>query len=198
MKKIIIIGASLSGIITSILLAKVGYNVEVYEETNILGGKYGINKHCKFDFQHFPFFIFNSIYFKKFLREIDEPYTDHLEELNNIDIYINPNKIIKKSNNLSEFTNNINIIQRGSDDDFLFLLDKLSFLINDSNNYKINDHIILLKEIFNLDLLPKSEELINEYIESDIISEVLMSFNNIYGLKNDDYIYHISNIYVLL
>ena len=118
MKKIVIIGGSIGGLITSILLSKKGYNVSVYEKNNYLGGCYGNSKSIEL-----PFMVFKTD-LEKFFKLINEDMNKYieLEPMNEIDILINPKQKVVQSIDLLSFTKQLEIFDSNAKTKFIQIL----------------------------------------------------------------------------
>lgn len=79
MKKIIICGAGIGGMVSAVLLSAKGHKVEIYEKNEAAGGKMGEIRRNGYRFDTGPSLITMPFVFRDFFREINRDMKDYFE-----------------------------------------------------------------------------------------------------------------------
>lgn len=83
-KKILIVGAGPGGLTSAMILARRGFDVEVFEKAHVVGGRSAVLSFDGFDFDTGPTFLMMKFILDEMFEEAGESIDDHLEtvELN--------------------------------------------------------------------------------------------------------------------
>lgn len=116
-KKVIIIGSGFSSLAASCYLAKAGFNVQLLEKNQEIGGRARQKKKNGFVFDIGPTFYWMPDVFESFFNDFDKKPSDYyqLKKLNPAyQVYFGPNDSISISDSLEEIKNVFENIEPGS------------------------------------------------------------------------------------
>lgn len=133
-KSIYIIGSGFSSLATACYLAKEGYNVELFEKNETIGGRASQLKRDGFVFDMGPTWYWMPDVFESFFSDFNKKPSDYysLKKLNPAyQVYFNQNDSIEISDNLNEIIKTFESIESGSG------LKLKSFIDQAKKNYEI-------------------------------------------------------------
>ncbi|VVU95485.1 hypothetical protein CPAV1605_1236 [seawater metagenome] len=176
MKQISIIGASLDGLLASILFAKKGYQVNIYEKKEYVGAKL-IN-----DFK--PFICFkkdiNNI-FKLIEEELDQNIKyDFIDKMN---IYLDPKNSFCHTSNLKKVLTDLKIFDKNIKNKILLLLTSYKELFDYDSKPSITAFI--MQEMFGYDIRKNNKQLQGKIINNIEIQNIINSYGLIFGLTHE-------------
>lgn len=205
-KKVIIIGAGIGGLSTALRLLHNGYNVEIYEKDNSIGGRVNIIETKDYTFDLTASILMMPDAYKELFSYVNKNYKDYIE-FKEIDpiyrVFSNGEHFIDFNTSISKLTKNLEAISK---DDSLgyykFITDVYEkYLI--ANKYfleRLQDtprdffNLRTLSKAFKLHTLSTSYDFISDYIKNENIREYL-SFQSMYvGISP----YEGPNIYTLI
>ncbi|KAJ2994144.1 hypothetical protein HDV02_001841 [Globomyces sp. JEL0801] len=128
--KVVIVGAGVGGITTAAYLSKQGYQVEVYEKNDFIGGRCSLIHNKGFRFDQGPSLLLMPKVFKRCFKDLDEDFEELVDLVKcdpNYVIYFGsngsePNKKLIMSTDLTILKSQLEAIEPGSFYNFLGLL----------------------------------------------------------------------------
>jgi phytoene desaturase len=205
-KKVIIIGSGIGGLSTALRLLHNGYEVEIYEKDNSIGGRVNTLKTEDYTFDLTASILMMPDVYKELFSYVNKDYQDYLEFIEIDPIYrvfSNGDHFLDFNTNISKLTKNLETISK---DDSLgyykFIADVYEkYLI--ANQYFLKKSQDTLKDFFNLATLTKAFQLhtlstsydfISDYIKNESLREYL-AFQSMYvGISP----YEGPNVYTLI
>lgn len=190
-KKVIIIGAGIGGLSTALRLLKNGYEVEIYEKNEKIGGRVNIIETETFCFDLTASILMMPDAYKEIFTYLNKNYNDYLEFME-IDptyrLFSANGTSIDFNNNLSSLIKNLEEISTEDCQGYLkFIADVYEkYLI--ANEYFLQRPQETSKDFFNLETLTKalkintlstSYDYISKYIKNDKLKEFL-AFQSMY------------------
>ena len=184
-KKVIIIGAGIGGLSTALRLLKNGYEVEIYEKNEKIGGRVNIIETENFRFDLSASILMMPNTFKEIFTYINRNYEDYLQFIE-IDptyrLFSTNGTSIDFNNDFSSLTKNLESISKeDSLGYFKFISDVYEkYLI--ANEYFLQKPQETTKDFFNLETITKalkihtlsnSYDFISKYIKNDLLKEFL-------------------------
>lgn len=190
-KKVIIIGAGIGGLSTALRLLNNGYEVEVYEKDETIGGRVNIIETETFRFDLSASILMMPDLYKEIFSYVNKDYRDYLEFIQLDPIYrlfSTDKTVLDFNNNISSLT--INLEEISKEDSlgyFKFISDVYEkYLI--ANEYFLQRSQDDSKDFFNLETFKKavkintlstSYEYISKYIKNEKLREFL-AFQSMY------------------
>ncbi len=158
-KKAIIIGAGIGGLSSALRLLHNGYEVEIYEKENSIGGRVNITETEDFTFDLTASILMMPDVYKELFSYVNKNYEDYLEFIEIDPIYrvfSDGNHFIDFNTSMSKLTKNLEAISK---DDYLgyfkFISDVYEkYLI--ANKYFLEKSQDTPKDFFNLTTLSKA------------------------------------------
>lgn len=153
MKKIIVCGAGIGGMVSAILLAEKGYEVELYEKNLVAGGKMGELRINGYRFDTGPSIITMPYVFSEFFKSVNREMSDYfqLTELDNsckyfwedgtiFNSFCNETKLFQELKDVFGKTDAINFFKYLDFGKIFFDLTKKDFL---GSEFKIRNYLTL-------------------------------------------------------
>lgn len=205
-KKVIIIGAGIGSLSSALRLLHNGYEVEIYEKENSIGGRVNIIKTEEYTFDLTASILMMPDVYKELFSYVNKEYRDYLEFIEIDPIYrvfSHGDHFIDFKTSMSELTKNLESISK--DDSlgyFKFLSDVYEkyliankyFLEKSQDNPKDFFNLTTLSKAFKIHTLSTSYDFISDYIKNESIREYL-AFQSMYvGISP----YEGPNIYTLI
>lgn len=190
-KKIIIIGAGIGGLSTALRLLKNGYEVEIYEKNEKIGGRVNIIETETFRFDLSASILMMPDAYKELFLYVNKNYKDYLEFIKIDPVYrlfSHDGISIDFNDNISTLTNNLESISKEDS------LGYFKFISDVYEKYLIANKYFLQKsqetsiDFFNLETLTNalkihtltnSYDYISKYIKNDELREFL-AFQSMY------------------
>ena len=190
-KKVIIVGAGIGGLSTALRLLRNGYEVEIYEKNETIGGRVNIIETETFRFDLSASVLMMPEAYKEIFSYVNRNYSDYLEFLQIEPIYrlfSDAGTTIDLSNNISSLTKTLEgISKEDSLGYFKFISDVYEkYLI--SSKYFLQKPQETSKEFFNLETLLKAFKIhtlttpyayISKYIKDERLRN-LLAFQSMY------------------
>ena len=173
-KKVIIIGAGIGGLSTAIRLLNNGYEVQIYEKDEIIGGRVNIIETDTFRFDLSASILMMPDLYKEIFSYVNKDYRDYLEFIQIDPIYrlfSFDRTVLDFNNNISSLTKNLEEISKeDSLGYFNFISDVYEkYLI--ANEYFLQRSQEDLKDFLNLETLTKALKIHTLSTSYDYISK---------------------------
>lgn len=205
-KKVIIIGAGIGGLSTALRLLHNGYEVEIYERDNSIGGRVNIIGAEDYTFDLTASILMMPDAYKELFSYVNKNYNDYLE-FKEIDpvyrVFSDGGHFMDFNTSISKLTKNLEAISK---DDSLgyfkfisdvyekYLIANKYFLEKSQDDPKDFFNLRTLSKAFKIHTLTTSYDFISDYIINDKIREYL-TFQSMYvGISP----YEGPNIYTLI
>jgi phytoene desaturase len=190
-KKVIIIGAGIGGLSTALRLLHNGYEVEIYEKDETIGGRVNIIETETFRFDLSASILMMPDLYKEIFSYVNKDYRDYLEFIQLDPIYrlFSADKtILDFNNNISSLTMNLEGISKEDSLGYFKFISHVyeKYLI--ANEYFLQRSEDDLKDLFNIETLTKAFKIntlstaydyISKYIRNEKLREFL-SFQSMY------------------
>jgi phytoene desaturase len=190
-KKVIIIGAGIGGLSSALRLLHNGYEVEIYEKDNSIGGRVNIIKTNDYTFDLTASILMMPDVYKELFSYVNKNYKDYLEFIE-IDptyrVFSNGDHFMDFNTSMSKLTKNLESISK---DDSLgyfkfmsdvyekYLIANKYFLEKSQDNPKDFFNLTTLSKAFKIHTLSTSYDFISDYIKNENIREYL-AFQSMY------------------
>ncbi|MEL7606509.1 MAG: phytoene desaturase family protein [Sedimentibacter saalensis] len=205
-KKAIIIGAGIGGLSSALRLLHNGYEVEIYEKENSIGGRVNIIETEDFTFDLTASILMMPDVYKELFSYVNKNYEDYLEFIEIDPIY----RVFSGGEHFVDFNTSISKLAKNleaiSKDDSLgyfkfisdvyekYLLANKFFLERSQDTPKDFFNLTTLSKAFKIHTLTNSYDFISDYIKNENIREYL-AFQSMYvGISP----YEGPNIYTLI
>jgi len=189
MKKVIVIGAGLGGLATAALLAKDGYDVEIYEKNTKVGGRANILKKDNFIFDMGPSWYMMPEVFDRFFKLFGKKTSDYYKLLRlnpRYRIFYGKNNFIDLKDNIDDNVSLFDSIEKGSGKKLLNYLDISKKLYNLSTNSLVYNNIkspltLLSKNILTTgikilktaNIFQNFDAFVNSYVKDEKLKKVI-------------------------
>lgn len=183
-KKVIIIGAGIGGLSTALRLLKNGYEVQIYEKNETIGGRVNIIKTDTFRFDLSASILMMPDLYKEVFSYVNKDYRDYLEFIQIDPIYrlfSSDRTVLDFNNNISSLTKNLEGISKEDSSGYFNFISEVyeKYLI--ANEFFLQRSQDDLKDFFNLETLTKALKIHTlstsyDYISKFIKNEKLRQF----------------------
>ena len=187
-KKVIVIGAGISGLSISALLAKQGFDVTVVEKNSIYGGRGRVFKSNGFKFDMGPSWYLLPKVFEEYFKMFDEDISEYLDLVklnpsyriflpNNLKVDISPNideniKIFEKIE--PGVSNNFKKYLKKSEDLYKLLVEEMFFEdFTSKKTFLSTEKMKKFKSFSPSDLLGNYEKLCNRYFKNEDLKRII-------------------------
>lgn len=205
-KKVIIIGAGIGGLSSALRLLHNGYEVEIYEKDNSIGGRVNVIKTKGFTFDLTASILMMPDVYKELFSYVNKNYRDYLEFIEIDPIY----RVFSHGGHFMDFNTSMSILTKNlesiSKDDSLgyfkflsdvyekYLIANKYFLEKPQENLIDFFNLTTLSKAFKIHTLSTSYDFISDYIKNENIRDYL-AFQSMYvGISP----YEGPNIYTLV
>jgi phytoene desaturase len=205
-KKVIVIGAGIGGLSSALRLLHNGYEVEIYEKDNSIGGRVNIIETENYTFDLTASILMMPNVYKELFSYVNKNYKDYLE-FKEIDpiyrVFSDGDHFLDFNTSISKLTKNLEVISK---DDSLgyfkfisdvyekYLIANKYFLERSQDTPKNFYNLKTLSKAFKIHTLSTSYDFISDYIKNEHIREYL-AFQSMYvGISP----YEGPNIYTLI
>jgi phytoene desaturase len=155
-KKVVIIGAGIGGLATANLLAKAGFEVDVYEKESIPGGRAGQLKVNGYKFDTGPSWYLMPSVFEHYFELLNEDIKDHLK-LKRLDpaykVFFENSTPLTISSNLKKDAKTFEGIEKGSGDQLKKYVDKSQKIYRASLDHFLYTNFTSIKDFLSLEVL---------------------------------------------
>lgn len=184
-KKVIIIGAGIGGLSTALRLLKNGYEVEIYEKDETIGGRVNIIETETFRFDLSASILMLPDLYKEIFSYVNKDYQDYLEFIQLDPIYrlfLADKTVLDFNNNISSLTINLEEISKEdslgyfkfiSDVYEKYLIANEHFLQKSQDNSKDFFNLETLIKALKINTLSTSYDYISKYIKNEKLREFL-------------------------
>lgn len=190
-KKVIVIGAGIGGLSSALRLLHNGYEVEIYEKDNSIGGRVNIIETENYTFDLTASILMMPNVYKELFSYVNKNYKDYLE-FKEIDpiyrVFSDGDHFLDFNTSISKLTKNLEVISK---DDSLgyfkfisdvyekYLIANKYFLERSQDTPKNFYNLKTLSKAFKIHTLSTSYDFISDYIKNEHIREYL-AFQSMY------------------